>query len=155
MDESLLNRLRARRPAIRREWEAFLRAEPVATPLGHPDVLAHLISRTLNVLFASLGAAGSRHRSAQPCSYAAIRAICDCGRNPLLAYFIAGERALQGALSPAWVESGDLPPETRDKAAAELYLVLHDIARREVESFCSLCQQRDAARPAISAASAA
>jgi hypothetical protein len=155
MDESLLNRLRARRPAIRREWEALLRAEPVATPLGHPDVLAHLISRTLNVLFASLGAEGSRHRSAQPCSYAAIRAICECGRNPLLAYFVAGERAMQGALAAAWAEAGDLPPEARDRASAELYLVLHDIARHEVEAFCSLCQQRDTARPAIAAASAA
>src|ERR1022692_910461 len=154
MDESLLKRLRARRPAIRRDWEAFLRAEPVATPLGNPDILAHLIGRTLNVLFASLGA-GCRRRPAQPCSYAAVRAICDCGRNPLLAYFMAGERALQGALSLAWSEARDLAPETWDRAAAELYLVLHDIARREVESFCSLCQQMDAARPAISAVSAA
>jgi len=150
-----MKRLRARRPAIRREWEALLRAEPVATPLGHPDVLTHLINRTLNVVFGSLGAGACRHRYAQPSSYSAIRAICVCGRNPLLAYFLAGERALQEALFQAWAEAGDLPPETRDRAVTELYLVLNDIARREVESFCSLCQRRETALPAVSAVSAA
>jgi len=150
-----MRRLRARRPSIRREWEALLRAEPVATPLGNPDVLAHLINRTLNVVFGSLGSAALRHRCAQPSSYAAIRALCVCGRNPLLAYFLAGERALQEALFAAWAEARDLPPEARDRAVSELHVVLHDIARREVESFCSLCRQREAALPAVSATSAA
>jgi len=154
MDENLVKRLRARRPAIRRAWEALLRAEPVATPLGHPDVLAHLINRTLNVVLGSLGTGARRHRYAQPSSYSAIRAICVCGRNPLLAYFLAGERALQEAVFQAWEEARDLPPETRDRAVAELYLVVNDIARREVESFCSLCQQRESALPAVSASAA-
>jgi hypothetical protein len=142
MDEQLLERLRGRRAAIRQEWETLLRTEPVATPLGHPDTLAYLIHRTLNDVFAALGAPNCRRRPGRPRSYAAIRAACGCGRNPLLAYFLAGERALLEALILAQSEIPGLPPEKRDKAVTELYLVLRGFGQREVESFCSVCQHR-------------
>lgn len=144
MDEDLRRRLRARRPAIRREWEALLRAEPVATPLGHPDALAHLMDRTLKVVFASLGASGRRHRAGPPFSIEDIRAECPCGRNPLLAYFLAGERALRGALLLVLAEAPGPAPEAWKGAVSELCLVMHDIARRDVVLFCSLCQHRQA-----------
>jgi len=148
VDEDILKQLRARRPEIRREWERLLRAVPAPTPLGHPDVLAHLIDRTLNVLFASLGAPGSRRRPAPPFSNADIRAECRCGRNPLLAYYLAGERALREWLVAVSADAGDSPPQAREKSLMEMYLVLHDISRRDVGLFCSLCRQRDLEPPA-------
>jgi hypothetical protein len=144
MEEHLLERLRARRPSIRREWETLLRTEPVATPLGNPDTLAHLIDRTLDEVFTALAAPAARHGSARPCSFATIRAACPCGRNPLLAYFLVGERALLETLILAQAEARDLSATERDLGVTELHLVLRGIARREVRSFCSLCQHRKA-----------
>ncbi len=155
MDADLWRRLRAHRPAIRREWEALLRSEPVATPLGHPDVLSHLINRTLNVVLRSLWAPGRRRRCGPPSPGEDIRAECSCGRNPLLAYYLAGERALRGALVQLSQEASCLAPGTRDAAVSEMCLVLHEIARRDVGLFCSLCQYRDARMPGLAAAPAA
>jgi len=143
MDQDLRRRLRARRGAIRRKWEELLRAGPVVTPLGHPDVLAHLINRTLNVVFGSLGAPGLGRRARQSGRLQGIGARCLCGRNPLLAYYLAGERALREALDQASAEAPGLAPEARDQAACELGFIVEDIGRRDVELFCSLCLYRE------------
>ncbi len=137
------------------EWEALLRSEPVATPLGHPDVLSHLINRTLNVVLGSLCAPGRRRRSGPPSPDGDIRAECSCGRNPLLAYYLAGEHALRGALVQLSHEASCLAPGTRDDAVSELCAVLHEIARRDVGLFCSLCQYRDPRMQGLPAAPAA
>ena len=144
MDERLRRRLRIRRPAIRRAWEALLREGPVATPLGHPDVLAHLMGRTLNAVLASLGDAGRRFAAARPGAGADLGAACLCGRNPLLAYYQAGERALREALLQAAAEPPALSPEACALAVRELARVIGAIGRRDVELFCSLCLYRDA-----------
>ncbi|HVW22154.1 MAG TPA: cytochrome c [Opitutaceae bacterium] len=146
MQPCILQHLRERRTAIKREWLTLLRAEPVATPLGNPEALAHLIDRTLDEVFAELSRARPA-REESTASYAVVRGECGCGRNPLLAYFLAGERALLEAL--IWAQGAHPAAEAsaRHTEFTELYLVLRRIARREVRLFCSVCQLPRAEEP--------
>jgi hypothetical protein len=137
--------LRAQCPQMRERWETLLHAEPITTPLAHPDALVHLINWTLEEVFRELGAVpsrrrrGQRHRTAET-----TRPACPCGRNPLLAYFAAGEQVLREALVLAQAASPALDPFERDASLEELNLVFQQIARREIESFCGVCQHRNA-----------
>lgn len=139
MQPSLVRDLRGRRIGIKEEWRRLLRAEPVATPLANPDALDHLIDCTLDEIFEELGQARPM-RDEPTTSYTEIRAECGCGRNPLLNYFLAGERALMDAM--IWVQAAHPNDSvvTRRTEFAELYLLLRRIARREVRLFCSICQ---------------
>lgn len=148
MQEPLVSALRARRPTVREHWEALLRAEPVATPLGHPDALVHLIDWTLDEIFTAIANPLARHRSGGTRFAADQRPECPCGRNPLLAYFAAGEQALHEALVLAQVNSPGLDPIERDASFDELNLVLQHISRREIEAFCGVCQFRNCNRHA-------
>ncbi len=58
----------------------------------------------------------------------------------LLAYFLAGERALQETLRLAQAEPPILAVTIRDHAAAELCLAVRSVARQEVDAFCSVCR---------------
>lgn len=140
---ALLFQLRERRDRIRRQWEALLRVEPVATPLGHPDALVHLIDWSLDEIFAALAnplppQLDEETDCGQP--------VCPCGRNPLLAYFGAGQRALQEGLILAQAASAPLDPEERDRSMRRLVQVVRRLARRETEAFCGVCQSRQAAQ---------
>ncbi len=139
MQASLLTAMRARRPSIRTRWVDLLRAEPVTTPLANPDTLVHLIDETLEEVFAVLAA---MHEA--DCVAAAVmaRAHCECGRNPLLAYFLAGEQALLEALVLAQVDTPGLTPTDRGTSVAALSVTVRTLARGEIESFCALCQHR-------------
>jgi hypothetical protein len=143
METDLLCRLRERRNRTHIQWEALLRAEPIVTPLGHPDALVHLIDWSLDEIFSTLanplppqladeGACGP--------------SVCPCGRNPLLAYFEAGKRALQEALILAQAASAPLDPMERDHSMRELVEVVQQLARRETEAFCQVCQFRQMAQ---------
>lgn len=148
MDAWIIDELRRRRADIKREWTILLRAEPVATPLGHPDALAFLVDGTLDEIFSELGKSEPPAAEERPDPYDSVRRECACERNPLLAYFLAGERALLEALICAQASRpGGAGPAKRTELT-ELYLVLRRIARREVRAFCSLCQN---ARPETSA----
>jgi hypothetical protein len=68
--------------------------------------------------------------------------MCRCGLNPFLNYFLAGEQALLEALVLVQAAEPSLDSAHRDTAITELYLVMHAIARVEVESLCSICQHR-------------
>jgi hypothetical protein len=141
MQETLVGALRFRRPKIRAQWEALLRAEPVATPLGNPDALVHLLDWTLDEIFSLLANPLSRrhpgnvHALEDPPS-------CPCGRNPLLAYFAAGGQAMREALIMAQAAASPLDPMERDSSFNELNLVLQHISRREIVAFCGVCQFR-------------
>ena len=69
----------------------MLRTEPINTPLGHPDSLVHLIDWTLDEIFTALTNPLARHRGTGTRFASNDRPECPCGRNPLLAYFAAGE----------------------------------------------------------------
>jgi hypothetical protein len=144
VDQVLCQHLRLRRPAIRREWTTLLEAEPVASPLGLPGVLSHLVDRTLDQVFARLRRIRPASDEAFPPSYDAVRAQCPCARNPLLAYFQAGERALLEALVLAQVELGRPAGPERHAEASELFQAIRRIAAREVGLFCAVCRQRNA-----------
>jgi hypothetical protein len=144
MQEDLVRALRSQRPAIRERWERLLHVEPANTPLAYPDTLVHLLDWTLEEIFRELTAVPSRRRSSRSgtLSHGPV-AHCPCGRNPLLTFFAVGEQAMREALVLVQAASPALEPIERDASLAELDLVLHYIARREIESFCGVCQHRD------------
>jgi len=137
MQASLLRQLQVRRFSIRTRWEALLRAEPVATPLGLPDALVHLIEGTLEEIFAALDRPGGHE------PVAAVPPSCPCGRNPLLAFYAAAEQALREGLVLAQAASAPLDPAIRDASLLQLNAVLQRISRREIEAFCGICQFRE------------
>ncbi len=138
MQESLLAALCARRPQIRRRWEDLLRVERANTPLADPNSLVHLLDWSLDELFRTMPSLPARRRPIR----AVTAADCACGRNPLLAYFAAGEQALREALVLAQAEIKNLTPLERDADLADLDYAMRLIGRREVESFCAICQFR-------------
>jgi hypothetical protein len=142
MQELLVNALRARRPKIRAHWEALLRAEPVATPLGHPDALVHLLDWTLDEIFVVLANPLARHLGGGAHFTPDDRTECPCGRNPLLAYFAVGEQAMREAFILAQAASAPLDPLDRDASFDELNLAFQQISRRDIAAFCGVCQFR-------------
>lgn len=143
MDERTLHALEAQRQEIHQRWEALLRVEPVNTPLGQPEALKHMIEFTLSTLSASLRNPHPRKKNLRSVSACvADRSLCPCGRNPLLAYFVAGEQALLETL--ILVQAG-LPDcaEVRAQAVQELKQALAQVALREIETFCAVCQFKD------------
>ena len=145
MQQELVDALRAQRAQIRGHWEALLRVEPVSSPLARPETLVHLIDWSIDEVFSLL-----LHRSASPAGStqpppARSRAVCHCGNNPLLAHFIAGEQALVEALVLVQVATPGVDAGVRTAAVTELYHAVRTVARREVGSFCALCQH-----PAVS-----
>jgi hypothetical protein len=146
MQEDLIRALRDRRGDIRARWETLLRIERVNTPLANPDALVFMIDWTCDELFAALAHAPSRRRAGR-LSDTNGRPECPCGRNPLLTYFAAGEQALEEALILEQASRPSLEPLERDAAFAELQIAVREIARREIESFCAICQYRAETRP--------
>jgi hypothetical protein len=142
MQASLLCALRARRFPVRARWEALLRAEPVATPLGNPDALVHLIDTTIDELFSALERCVQPENAELPHVAHAEESSCPCGRNPLLAYFAAAEQASREGLILAQVASAATDPVERDRSVLELDHALRTLARREIEAFCGICQFR-------------
>ena len=147
MEAPLFRELLSRRFAIRSRWETLLRVEPVRSPLGLPDALVHLIDSTLEEIFAVLGASATEARTdgndASP-----VESACLCGRNPLLAYFEAGDQAVREGLILAQAALAPLDPVERDTSLQELNDVLRQISQREIEAFCGICQFRHLALPA-------
>lgn len=141
MQECWIRALAARRREIRRRWESLLRLERADSPIADPDNLVHLIDWALDTVFARLRGNKAWNGGGHPPKIAELRAGCQCGRNPYLNHFLAGEQALIEALVLAQAEEPSLDPAHRDIAVAELYLVMHAIAQCEVESVCSLCRQ--------------
>lgn len=137
MELPLVQALQAQQSAIRRRWETLLRAEPARSALADPDILVRLFEVTLGELFTRLQARPAPRSAPDGAVYSRIRAGCGCGRNPLVTYFLAGEQALLETLAAL-----DGTGAGAGTAAVELHFVLRQIARQEVESFCSLCQHR-------------
>jgi hypothetical protein len=135
METVVQRALAEHRPQIRAQWEKLLRLDRGTSPLARPDTLVHLIDTTLDEIFASLPAwSARRHASRHP------EPVCPCGRSPFLAYFSTGRQALNEALINAQAGMPELTASARDDAFACLDQVFSRIARREIESFCSVCQ---------------
>jgi hypothetical protein len=61
--------------------------------------------------------------------------------NPLLAYFVAGEQAMLETLVLVQAHHGH-HDSAQTTAVLELKHVLVQVARREIEAFCAVCQHR-------------
>jgi hypothetical protein len=144
MRECWVSAISTRRHLIRERWEALLRAERANSPLANPDALAHLIEWTLDEVLKELRRPRAHNKGTPVPSMSTLREGCHCGRNPYFIHFMAGEQAMLEALVIVQAEASPLDPEHRDAAVAELYTVTRQIARREVDAFCSLCQHRSA-----------
>lgn len=132
MSPSLRQALLQRRTDIRGRWMELLFIEPVNSPLANPHSLIFMLDRTLDEIFAAL----ARNEPPRPVALPE----CKCGRNPYLAYFRAGIQALHEALVLIQARESRLDPAGRDRAFAELDGAIRRIARREIETFASLCQ---------------
>ena len=154
MQENLVRALRSQLPHIREHWEALLHAEPVKTPLAYPDSLVHLLAWTLEEIFHGLAILPEGHRAGRDIQRFNERPLCPCGRNPLLTYFAAGEQAMREALVLAQVALPSLDPIERDAALEDLDWVFQQVARREIEAFCGVCQYRELESHGITHASA-
>ncbi len=141
MAPRILHYLRARRTAIITQWEALLRVERVNGPLANPDTLAYLIPDSLEQVFTTLA-----KLSHDPFSRRAAKAplpSCDCGNNPFLAYFVAGEQALVEGM--VLLQAG-LPLDERHQSdVGEIMLAVRRLARSEIDTFCSVCNHRGVA----------
>jgi len=114
-----------------------LRTEPTLSPLAEPDILVFMMDATLTQVFAEAGRdAAGRWRAHVGNLGRPLQRHCACGRNPLLNYYATGELALHAGAGRA------LGP-----ALDEVLVPYHALAQREIETFCSVCLQRDGAEP--------
>lgn len=141
MAPDLLQKLRARDSAIRERWETLLRIERVSGPLANPDALVHLIPDSLARVYKAL-AKRQIHRGPEPTSLTKLPA-CDCGNNPYLAYFVAGEQAIVESLV---LLQAELPPEQRNNEdATDVIRAIRQLAGSEIDAFCGICVHRGTA----------
>ena len=141
MTSALLLDLRARRTAICTQWEALLRVERVSGPLAHPDTLVYLIPNSLDQIFANLAKDSLAPKSSRRAKIQL--PACDCGNNPYLAYFLAGEQALVEAVV---LLQAELQPERRHKHdVSEIILTVRQLARSEIDTFCGVCSHHGVA----------
>lgn len=129
MNKIPIGLLKKSRPLIKRRWEALLRAEPVVSPLSNPDALVYLMDQTLDQV-AAAGRIPSikdwlrRH----PALVAPLSGPCICGLNPLLAYYATGHVALTEVLGAKF-----------GPAFADLLLLYHALAQKDIEALCGVC----------------
>lgn len=133
MDFSESAQLEELRPAIKKEWEALLRAEPAPSPLGNPDTLLYLMDETITQVFRSLSEhpleAMLKKTSAL---LVPLQRHCGCGLNPLLNYYATGELALH------LVAAKRVPQPLLDALLTSFHL----LAQQEIDTLCSVCLNR-------------
>lgn len=132
MLDAIHRALTQRRAQICARWEALLRGEPVASPLGHPDTLVFGIRDAVREIVAAMRTPPNEP-TPEP-------ADCTCGRNPLQAFYRAGEQALLETLVLIQAEHGALSPAQRDTTFAELRRAIHHVKHREIGALAAVCQ---------------
>jgi hypothetical protein len=142
MHDSFLRALQTHRPTLRRRWEELLRAERVTSPMANPDALVHLMDWTLDRLFDELRQPQFRRHLVGRTTRAE-RHGCVCGMNPLLAFFATAEQAIIETLFLADGDLAALASIERGASLEDLKRAFHEVARREIDSFCAVCQSRE------------
>ena len=125
--QRILCLLTDRRTDLKSEWEKRLRAEPVRSALGHPDILMYMMDETLDQLADLL----LRRQTARVRHPADFESRCRCHFNPLLAYFSTGIDALLAVLA----QEASLDEPARAAAGAWWGL----LAQQEVDAVCGAC----------------
>ncbi|WP_415909036.1 hypothetical protein [Oleiharenicola sp. Vm1] len=133
MDSSESAQMEGLRPAIKKEWEALLRAEPAPSPLGNPDTLLYLMDETITQVFRAL----SEHPLESVLKKTSALLVplqrhCGCGLNPLLNYYATGELALH------LVAAKRVPQPMLDALLTSFHL----LAQQEIDTLCSVCLNR-------------
>lgn len=136
MTPDLLENLRANTAKIRDRWEALLRVERVNGPLANPDALVHLIPQTLGSVLSSL-IRKPRAKASFEAAMSERLPICDCGCNPYLAYFTAGEQALVETVVLLQAEQPTNGHSETD--VAQVICAIRSLARSEIDTFCGVC----------------
>lgn len=134
--------LATQRARLRADWERRLRAQRMSSPLANPDALVYLMDWTFDRIFEALNESERRveirHREVH----------CECGLNPLLAYFAMAEAALIEALQTAQARRGVGFASQSESELVRLKQAVSAVANRELAAFCAVCQHRGAAQPA-------
>lgn len=131
MDESSIQRLEGVRPAIKREWEKLLRAEPTLSPLGNPDTLVYLMDETVGEMLKALRARSLKNTAVSARTLLVpLQRHCACGLNPLLNYYATGELALH-MVAATCLNGGELD---------EALICYHQFAQKEIDTLCAVCQ---------------
>ena len=151
MQESIVSSLLGARQNLRTIWEKQLRSEPIRSPMANPDSLIYLMEWTLNELFARLRdeANGPVVPEGLISRDDSIAAICDCGGNPFLTYFGSARKAVLAWAGSTHSPISDLSGDEKRRCVQELLSALEVVARREIESFCSVCQYQRMDKPLI------
>jgi hypothetical protein len=128
----LLHRHRHR---LKSEWNRRLHVQPPSTPLANPDILVHLMDETLSQLESLLRSKPSAHWfDLHDAQLGQLRTLCPCGLNPLMTYFITGEKTFQTVFCGHKGAPGLSP--NQKKALGRAW---HVLAQREIESLCTPC----------------
>lgn len=146
MNGTLVQALRTLRPRLLRQWEGQLRALPPCSALAHPDTLVHLMGPTYDRVVELID-----HDNATPAS---LPADCECGKNPLVTFFVTGEASLIEGIVADQVNWRPQTSEQRLAAVKVLRNAVRCVAADDIEAFCSLCQRKGAARTDCRAPSA-
>ncbi len=141
MHDGFLRALQTQRPDLRQRWEALLRNERVSSPMAHPDTLVHLMDWTLDRLLDELRQPQFRRHTGNSVARS-VGLGCVCGKNPLLTYFSTAEQAIVETLFIDEAELSELSGTERSASLQDLKAALHAVARREIDSFCAVCQSR-------------
>lgn len=143
MEQSEPLPLEGLRPAIKKEWEALLRAEPAPSPLGNPDTLLYLMDETLTQVFRAM-TESSLDTVLKKASVLLVplQRHCGCGLNPLLNYYATGELALH------LVAAKRVPKPMLDAVLTSFHL----LAQQEIDTLCSVCLNRSTSSCQIPAA---
>ena len=141
MHDTILRTLQGLRPTILERWETLLRAEPVTSPLANPDSLVYLMNWTLDRFFHELRGSLARRRMTDSAHNKSaceekLGDSCACRMNPLLAYFMTSEIAIIQAALPT------LEPREREIVLSSIRITLQVVAKREIDTFCAVCQRR-------------
>lgn len=126
------------RDPIHARWEALLHEHDSKTPLGNPDCLVFMMDWSLNEIFARLREIPTRrllsHTNDEP--------ECPCGMNPLLEYYRTAEVALTEGLERVHAAMPMLSAADKTAGMQFLQAIVAKVRRREVETFCAVCQRR-------------
>ena len=107
-----------------------------------PELLIPLMDWTLEALWTDLRKGRSR-----PAIEPDWASLCGCQANPLTGYFLCAKDTFAALFE---TESSQLPPMSpgeKQMCALELMRALDRVATREIQTFCSVCQQKQNCAP--------
>jgi hypothetical protein len=114
--------------------------EPVNNAMAAPDTLVYLMDDTVAQLLTALRSRSlGRWLARTPPVVHEISPLCSCGLNPLLTYFVTGERALRLVGSLIEESLREYTPLEHVELGKLLLGTFHLMAQREMNIICEVC----------------